>query len=214
MGGGLVAIRWRRVDVAGWDVCRLCLREDGPELLGHAVFRNGAGDARLTYELRCDPAWRTRSGRVRGHVGSRSVDMTIARSDRGRWTLDGRPVPDVEELLHLDLGFTPATNLPQLRALRLSDGQAADLPAAWLDVPPCELVLLPQRYERRGPASYWYDAPAFGYSALLVLAPSGFVRRYPGLWEQVGWTERASRLRAAPPALPGAPRVDEAAGRG
>jgi hypothetical protein len=214
MERGLVAIRWRRVDVAGLDVCRLCLREDGPELLGHAAFRHGAGEARLTYELRCDAAWRTRSGRVCGNVGSRTVDVVITRGDHGQWTLDGRPVPEVEGLEHLDLGFTPATNLPQLRALGLSDGQAVDLPVAWLDVPPCELVPLPQRYERRGPASYWYDAPAFGYSALLVLAPSGFVRRYPGLWEQVGWTERASGLSAASPARPRPPCAGAAAGRG
>jgi hypothetical protein len=31
--------------------------------------------------------------------------------------------------------------------------------------------------------AFWYEAPRFGYAASLDVAASGFVRRYPGLWE-------------------------------
>jgi hypothetical protein len=44
---------------------------------------------------------------------------------------------------------------------------------------------LPQRYERRGEASYWYEAPTVPYRALLEIAPNGFVRSYPDLWRLV-----------------------------
>ena len=47
------------------------------------------------------------------------------------------------------------------------------------------LQALPQRYERRSATTYWYESPTAGYAELLELAPSGFVRRYPGLWEAV-----------------------------
>lgn len=85
--------------------------------------------------------------------------------------------------MHLDLSFTPATNFQQLRQLALADGGVSDLPVVWLDVPLSVLRVLPQRYERRGDLTYWYEAPTVGYAALLEITSAGFIRRYPGLWE-------------------------------
>jgi hypothetical protein len=83
----------------------------------------------------------------------------------------------------LDLGFTPATNLLQLRRLALAPGQAADVAVAWLDVAGGTLEVLFQRYERRSTATYFYAAPRFDYSAVLIVDATGFIHRYPGLWE-------------------------------
>ena len=58
---------------------------------------------------------------------------------------------------------------------------------AWLDVGAGALTALPQTYERRSPTAYAYEAPTFGYTAVLqLLAPEGFVRTYPDLWEAEG----------------------------
>lgn len=70
-----------------------------------------------------------------------------------------------------------------IRRLALAEGQAGQAPAAWLHVSAGTLEVLPQRYERRAEATYWYEAPRFTYAALLEVTPAGFVRRYPGLWE-------------------------------
>ena len=57
------------------------------------------------------------------------------------------------------------------------------MPVAWLNVQAGTLEILPQRYERRADAAYWYEAPRSTYAALLEVTPVGFVRLYPGLWE-------------------------------
>ena len=38
------------------------------------------------------------------------------------------------------------------------------------------------RLARMGGGTYRYEAPRFGYSALLEVDPTGFVTRYPELW--------------------------------
>ena len=96
--------------------------------------------------------------------------MNGVSSDRARACVD------------LDLGFTPATNVLQLRRVALAVGDAADVSVAWLDVPSGTLEELTQRYERRTATTYAYEAPRFGYSAELEIAESGFARSYPGLW--------------------------------
>jgi len=92
-------------------------------------------------------------------------------------------VPGLENCSNLDLGFTPATNLLQLRRIALVAGQTALVPVAWLAVAGGTIEGLTQRYERRTDATYWYEASRFHYAAMLEVAPTGFVRQYPGLWE-------------------------------
>lgn len=177
------SILWRRLDLPGHDACRLAPGGDGWRLEGTAVFRHEDAAARLAYRVDCDRAWRSRSGRILGWIGDRDLDLEIARGEDGAWTFGGAPVRGLEGCLDLDLGFTPATNLLAIRRLDLALGQAAEAPAAWLDLGSLALTHLPQRYERRSESTYWYEAPSFGYAALLEVAPSGFVRRYPALWE-------------------------------
>ncbi len=177
------SILWRRLDTPGHDACCLEGSDAGWELEGTAVFRHDGVPARLTYHVACDLAWCTQQGQVRGWLGLQSVEFTIARTAGGLWTLNGAVVPGLRSCVDLDLGFTPATNLLQLRRLALAEGQAADAPAAWLNVPAGTLEILPQRYERRDAATYWYEAPSVTYAALLEVTPTGFIRRYPGLWE-------------------------------
>src|ERR1700733_9285614 len=173
---------WRRVNAPGHDACRLEQGIDRWKLEGAAIFRHEDGPANISYSVQCDVDWQTLSGRIRGFVGQRSVHYTVVRSG-GLWTLNDAPVPSLRHLLDLDLGFTPATNLQQLRRVSIVANETVHLPVAWLDVDAGTLSELPQIYERRGQAAFWYQAPSFGYEGLLELAPNGFIRSYPGLWE-------------------------------
>jgi uncharacterized protein len=148
-----------------------------------AVFRQDGVLACLAYEVDCDGKWRTREGLVQGWVGAHRLDLRIKRAPDGTWTLNGQVVPQLDGCVDLDIGFTPATNLLQLRRVALQVGQTADVPVAWLDVSVGILDRLQQRYERRTEELYWYEAPRFDYFALLQVSVVGFVEKYPNLWE-------------------------------
>ena len=98
------------------------------------------------------------------------------------WIVNGSAVPGLDRFVDLDLGFTPATNLQQLRRGPIAENESAQVPVAWLDIETGMLVELSQSYERRSTTTFWYEAPS-RYKGLLELAPNGFIRRYPGLWE-------------------------------
>ena len=172
---------WRRLDRPGHDVARLVGSGEGWTLAGWAVFHeNGPTGVRYEVELAADFA--TLAATVAGHRAGRSFRHEIRRS-AGTWTFDGRPVPGLDDLVHLDFGFTPATNLQQLLAADLAVGESADIPAAWFDIGEVSLVRLPQHYGRTEVDRYRYSSPTVGYEATLEMAASGFVRLYPGLWE-------------------------------
>jgi hypothetical protein len=177
---------WRRLDVPGHDACRFEQHATGCQIAGTAIFEHQGVPAHLEYEVVCDATWHTRGGTVRGFVGTQLVQLAVERTPAGEWLLDGRTVPGLEDCVHLDFGFTPATNFAQLRQVALQVQQSVAFSVAWLDVPDgteLALLALPQHYERRSATSYWYESPTVGYAELLELTDKGIIVRYPGLWE-------------------------------
>lgn len=180
----VASILWRRLDTPGHDTCRLEELEDGWQLSGAAIFRYEDGRAaQLDYRLRCDARWRSQRGEVTGWIGDELITVIIERDERVGWLYCGAAARGLEHCVDLDFGFTPATNLAQVRRLALGVGAAAEAPVAWVDLEGDRLRELKQRYERRSEAELWYTAPRFGYAELLTIRPDGFVTRYPRLWE-------------------------------
>jgi uncharacterized protein len=172
---------WHRLDVPGHDAARISAAGHGWQLQGTAVFAHEGRPACLHYALELDPGWTTRSARVHGFVGAKTMAHEIVRGPEG-WIHNGQPVPALRHAVDIDLGFTPATNMPQLRRIALAIGQKAEFSVAWLDVESTTLVDLLQRYERRSAHEYWYQSPSVEYEAMLELADSGFAAHYPTLW--------------------------------
>lgn len=184
-GTTLATAHWRRLDAEGTDRCTLAQVDNGWILAGQALWREGAVDCRLTYAVRCDPEWRSLSADVTGRCGEMEVRLRIAPAGKG-WALNDVPQPGTEGLADIDLGFTPATNLLPVKRLT-GQGGVHQAPAAWLVPGLDRLERLDQTYARETAGSTRYAAPAVGYADVLELHGSGFVTRYPGLWD--GWVD-------------------------
>ena len=185
-GIGTHVILWRRLDTPGHDACRLIRGEDGWRLEGAAAFQKSGVPAELTYRIDCDVRWETRSVVVGGWIGSSTMDVVITRPAGGEWIVNGRTVIGLGHCMDLDLGFTPATNLVQIRRVALDVGEIAEVPVAWLDAGSDRLEVLDQRYERRTDRAYGYEAPRFDVATELRINSVGFVEQYPGLWRREG----------------------------
>jgi uncharacterized protein len=175
---------WMRIDRPGRDAAALQPRDGGWLLRGAAAFDHDGGAAVVAYQVEVDDRWRTKKGSISGFLGRKTIQHEIERDTSG-WRLNGVHAEGVEHLVDLDFGFTPATNVLQLSRVALKLGESAEVPVAWFDLDSASLVELPQTYERRSEASYWYEAPTVPYRALLEIAPNGFVRSYPDLWRLV-----------------------------
>ena len=171
---------WRRLDRPGHDTARLFPSEAGWTLEGYAAFHeNGPTGLRYRVELAFD--YSTLGATIEGHRSDEPFSHVFERDED--WLLDGESVPGLGDLVHLDFGFTPATNLQQVRHAGLAVGEEAEISAAWFDIGEASLIRLPQRYRRIAEDRYWYCSPMGGYEAVLEMAPNGFVRLYPELWE-------------------------------
>lgn len=171
---------WRSLHVEGHDCAVLAPALTGWHLNGMAVYQGDDGPVAVNYSVEIDDAWLTRRGAVRGFLGGRRFFHTIERKEDG-WTLDGK-FNGLAALTDLDYGFTPATNLQQLKRAALEVGQRAEFSVVWFDIGKEKLVELPQIYERRDETHYWYESPTVHYEGMLEIDASGFARVYPDLW--------------------------------
>lgn len=176
-------ILWRRIDTPGHDACALWSSSDAWRLAGTAVFSSEGQPCRLCYEVECDASWRTRSAKVTGWMGRTALRLFIEAMPEGRWEFNGTEQAEVKGLVDVDLGFTPATNLIQLRRLSLGVGQAIDAPVVYLNFPELTISRLEHTYRRAAPDRYDYQAPTFNYAGVLQVSSVGFVTHYPDLWE-------------------------------
>lgn len=172
---------WRRLDQDGTDRCSLSRSQAGWMLIGHASWQS---DTTLEYVVRCDPDWRTLSADVTGtHLGD-PVALRMMRGPLG-WTVNEVLQPGTEKCTDIDLCFTPATNLLPLRRLTFDGATPMPVSAAWL-VPDLDRIQrLDQTYAGIGEGVFTYASANF--SARIETHPSGFVTRYPGLWD--GWVD-------------------------
>jgi uncharacterized protein len=173
-----------RLDRPGRDAALLRPLGGGWLLQGAAAFEYDCGSLAVAYQVEVDAHWETKRGLISGFFGDQTIQHEIRRDDAG-WSQNGVRAAGLEHLVDLDYGFTPATNVLQLSRIALKLGQTAEVPVVWFDLDSATLTELPQRYERRGESSYWYEAPTVPYRALLEIAPNGFVRSYPDLWRLV-----------------------------
>jgi hypothetical protein len=174
---------WRRLDQPGHDAAMIERSGDGWTLTGFAAFLE-EGSTGLRYQVELGRDFTTRSARIDGCRDGHRFIHHFRRA--GAWYLDEKEITGLDDLVHLDFGFTPSTNFQQLRHAGLKVGEEADIPAAWFDIGEASLVRLPQHYRRLSEDCYNYSSPTASYSEVLELAPNEFVRVYPGLWEMEG----------------------------
>jgi uncharacterized protein len=167
----------------GHEACWLFSQASRWHLEGTAVFSHEQQPCRLDYQVICDAAWRTLSGKVEGWLGNTVVDIQIKTDLTGLWWLNDLERSDVMGCIDVDLNFSPSTNLIPIRRLDLAVGETAEVKAAWLRFPSFALEPLPQQYHRLDETTYRYESAGGQFVADLKVNRSGFVIDYPGIWQ-------------------------------
>lgn len=175
---------WRRLDTVGHDACRYVRDDLGWLIEGSAVFIEDGQVATLSYRLRCDEAWNSRSATIDGWLGDEIVALEIVHGSGNRWSVNGQDMPLLAGLTDIDIGFTPATNTNAIRRMALMPGDKGETVAAWLDTADWQVKPLRQTYRRLDETQYDYAAPLHEFEARLTVDAFGAVVDYPGRWQR------------------------------
>ena len=157
---------WMRLDCPGRDAASLepMATEAGCFGARSHSFMRAVGDGRLSGGGRRalgDQVWTDQ------RLSWRPYDPTRDPSRRSQLDAERRRRPRLRASGRPGLRLHARDQRAAIVRLALPAGQRAQLPVVWFDLDSASLVELPQSYERRSEASYWYAAPTVPYQALL-----------------------------------------------
>jgi hypothetical protein len=139
----------------------------------------------VSYAIRLDETWTTRSTRITGRSASGIRHAQLESDGLGRWRVDGEAAPHLDGCLDVDLESSAMTNALPIHRMGLPAGARASAPAAYVRALDLRVERLDQNYARTADEGhhqrYDYAAPVFDFACRLVYDESGLVLDYPGI---------------------------------
>jgi uncharacterized protein len=173
---------------------------DGWRCRGHVHLIENGDPVRIAYLVLLEEDWTLRYADVelyRGPGESRYVQLLVDPDLPGRgWQrreatsretapeLEFEPLSGLDDIIDIDMEFTPLTNTLPIRRLAPRVGQGFDVTAAWVRFPSLTVEPLSQHYERTATGRYHYSAHT-GYETDIEVDDLGLVVRYGDVWERV-----------------------------
>jgi hypothetical protein len=179
-------IRW-----SAWDGCEAGLEhvdvrpsDGGLAISGLVIGQEDGAKFGLHYRLKVDSSWRTRAVHLQTTSG-RTLDLES--NGQGSWVENGRPQPELQGCIDVDIQATPMTNTLPIRRLEWEAGQTAEIRLCYITVPDLTASPRDQRYTALTPgALYRFESLESGFTADLPVDEDGFVRDYPSLFRRLG----------------------------
>jgi hypothetical protein len=174
---------WRRPDVAdGLGIGLAVTVAGGFRVEGRETIADGSTAWSIAFEIELDEGWRTRRATLDVLTASGRQRRDLRADGEGHWLVDGKPRPDLDGCLDMDVVATPLTNTFPIRRLGLSATESREIGVAWVDVPGLEVTREEQRYTRLTPldgVERWeFVALGSGERYLLTVDAEGLVIDY------------------------------------
>ena len=174
---GTRRVTWRRSDEVETDEhATLTLRDTGLSLVGTVLGAESGLPLRIEYRVIADGAGLTTAAHVRDLRGFEQRALTLDRSAKGVWSVNGKVDRKLKGCTDVDLGCSPATNTLPIRRLRLGVGASQTIQAAWVRFPELTVTRGAQTYTRLDEFTYRYESGTF--AAELVVDDDGLVASY------------------------------------
>jgi hypothetical protein len=181
-----VTAAWQHRDARqGFEVAYFSPAGRGYHIRGCTTAVEDGQTWMISYAIRLDETWTTRSARVTGRSASGLRHAGLEADGQGRWRVDGEAASHLDGCLDIDLASSAMTNALPVHRLDLPIGAGAAAPAAYVRALDLSVERLEQDYVHTADEGryqrYDYAAPVFDFACRLVYDKSGLVLDYPGI---------------------------------
>jgi uncharacterized protein len=177
-------VAWRRSDEIETDEhATLTIRDTGLSFVGTVLGAEAGVPVRIEYRVMTGGSGMTTAVYVRDLRGFDQRALTLERSAKGVWLVNGSVDATLKGCTDVDLGCSPSTNTLPIRRLRLGVGASQTIQSAWVRFPELTVTRSAQTYTRIDEFTYRYESGTF--SAELLVDDFGVVASY-AVWERTG----------------------------
>jgi uncharacterized protein len=177
---------WRGVlDDASFEQCRFSRSRDAIHLSGTILAGHENRPLKVSYQILCDLAWRTREVAIQQDEGFERSDLKLSVAAESWSEAERGSLSEITDCIDVDIELTPATNALPINRLNLAIGDSGEIQAAWIRLPSLTIVRAHQRYERLSEKVYRYTGIASGFQAEIEVDQFGLPIRYGNIWERI-----------------------------
>jgi hypothetical protein len=167
------AAAWRHHEARlGFEVAHFQSASQGYHINGCTTAVEDGQSWVVSYAIRLDETWTTRSARIAGRSASGIRHARLETDGRGRWRVDGEAAPHLDGCLDVDLESSAMTNALPVHRMGLRVGARASAPAAYVRALDLRVERLDQDYARTADEGrhqrYDYAAPVFDFACRLA----------------------------------------------
>lgn len=137
---------------------------------------------RVGYKIKMTPKWETLSFELITQVYDEQKVQRFESNGAGKWTSEGKPYPNFDGCIDIDIPITPFTNSLPIRRLELSIGETKEIQVAYLDILGKKFSPVRQKYHRLFGRQYKYENVPNDFEAVITVDQDCFVVDYPGLF--------------------------------
>jgi hypothetical protein len=170
---------------SGFEVVFFTVLSAGHHLSGHTTAHESSALWSVGYDVSVDRSWTTVAVQASSLTNTGRSEVTLARDDAGRWTVNGEPRPELDGCVDVDFESSAVTNTLPVHRLDFIEGLGVDVPAAFVRAEDLRVERLEQRYTLidAGPdlMVFLYESPTFEFTCDLRYDSSGLVLEYPGI---------------------------------
>ena len=137
------------------------------------------------YNIRINPAWETLKATIQSVINGKERIITVEGDSEGSWLLNGKPAPQFNGCIDIDIPLTPFTNTLPIRRLKMADQEKQLIKVLYLDVLEQTETALTQQYQRLSHNKYHYQNVPNDFEAVITIDENGFVVDYPVLFKRI-----------------------------
>lgn len=169
----------------GFEIAFFQALSTGHRVSGHTTAHESSALWSVGYDVSVDRSWTTVAVQASSLTNTGRSEVTLARDDAGRWTVNGEPRPELDGCVDVDFESSAVTNTLPVHRLDFFEGVGVDVPAAFVRAEDLRVERLEQRYTLidAGPEQilFHYESSTFEFACGLRYDRSGLILEYPGI---------------------------------
>jgi hypothetical protein len=140
----------------------------------------------MTWDVAESGAWIIREAHIKVEHARGGAAICLSHDGAGNWCSDaGRPEPEFEGCLDLDLWPTPFTNTFPIRRLDAPVGQPRAIEVVYIEAPELTIARKRQRYTRTTETAWRFESLEDAFTAEIQVDDDSLVSHYDGLFERL-----------------------------
>ena len=137
---------------------------------------------RVEYYIKTNHNWETQLCEVKTQLDDKREILSFCSEGKGAWTMNGKPSPEFEGCIDVDIPLTPFTNTLPINRLKLLQQEQREIKVVYIDILEHQIKSVRQKYVRLSETEYKYENVPNDFEAVIKVDESGFVIDYPELF--------------------------------